>query len=141
VNDPFTAIAVVNRLGAALESASRRSPPPAVYRDENGRLRVLAKPHDFHGLLDASFNQIRQAARGDAAVLIQMGEILGRLALVVDGAERRAALTAHLDKVERMACKSLDDPADLADFAATADAARKHLAAPSPLETLTPNDD
>jgi uncharacterized membrane protein len=141
VNDPFTAIAVINRLGAALESASRRPPPPAVYRDENGRLRVRAKPHDFTGLLNASFDQIRQAARGDAAVLIQMGEILGQLALVVDGAAQRAALSLHLDKVERMARKSLDDPADLADFAATADAARKRLAAPGSLETLTPNDD
>lgn len=140
INDPFTAIAVVNRLGAALESASRRPPPPAVYRDENGRLRALAKPHDFADLLDASFNQIRQAAQGDAAVLIQMGQILGQLALVVEGADRRAALGAHLDKIERSARKSLDDPADLADFVTAADEARQHLAAPGPLETLTPED-
>jgi uncharacterized membrane protein len=105
------------------------------------RHRTSSLPYDFHGLLDASFNQIRQAARGDAAVLIQMSETLGQLALVVEGADRRAALTAHLDKVERAARETLDDPADLADFTAAADAARKHLAAPGPLETLTPDND
>jgi hypothetical protein len=57
----------------------------------------------------------------------------------VEGADRRAALAAHLDKIERAARETLDDPADLADFTATADAARKHLAAPGPLETLTPD--
>ncbi|HEX2255823.1 MAG TPA: DUF2254 domain-containing protein [Afifellaceae bacterium] len=136
VNDPFTAVAVVNRLGSALESASRRPPQPACYRDAEGSIRVVANNHDFGGLVDASFNQIRQAAAGDPAVLIQMSRIIGQLALVVDGAARREALLAHLDKLERTARGNFGDPADVEDFATVAEVARKRLASSDPTETL-----
>lgn len=127
INDPFTALSVVNRLGAALESANRAPAPKARYLDGDGRLRVLAEPHDFAGLLDASFNQIRQAAASNAAVLIQMSQVIGQLAFVVDRTERREALLAHLDKLDRAARKNLGDPADIEDFAAVAEAARGRL--------------
>lgn len=131
VNDPFTAVAVVDRLGAALESASRRAPPPSCYFDADGAIRVIANTHDFAGLLDASFNQIRQAAARDAAVLIRMSRIIGQLALVVEGEERRQPLLAHLDKLERTASSNLGDPADVQDFMASAEAARDRLNGPS----------
>ncbi len=127
INDPFTAIAVVNRLGAALESASRRPRLPTCYRDEEGTVRVVALASDFPQLLDASFNQIRQAASGNAAVLIQMCKLIGQLALSVEAPEAREALTAHLDKLERSAGRSLEDPSDLEDFEREAEIARAHL--------------
>ena len=128
INDPFTAIAVVNRLGAALESASRRPRLPTSYRDEQGAVRVVALASDFSQLLDASFNQIRQAASGNAAVLIQMSKLIGQLALSVEAPEARDALTAHLDKIERSARRSVEDPSDLEDFEREADTARERLA-------------
>jgi uncharacterized membrane protein len=137
VNDPFTAVAVVNRLGAALECASRRPPPPSCYHDEDGTIRVVANAHDFAGLLDASFNQIRQAAAGNPAVLIQMSRIIGQLALVAAGAERRAALLAHLEKLERTAEANFGEPEDLKDFQATAQVTRKRLKVP--LERAKPS--
>lgn len=129
VNDPFTALAVVNRLGAALECAAARADPPAVRVDDEAVVRVKAKVTNFVGLLDASFNQIRQAAAGNAAVLIQTSDTLGQLAVVVDDPAGRAGLYAHLQKIERAAARGLSDPADLHDFTASANETRKRLAA------------
>jgi uncharacterized membrane protein len=130
INDPFTALAVVNRLGAALECAAAHPEPEPLHFDDKGVVRVRAHTTSFAGLLDASFNQIRQAASGNAAVLIQMSETLGQLAVVVDDRARRAGLLAHLQKIERAARRNLPDPADLQDFDQSANAARKRLAAP-----------
>jgi uncharacterized membrane protein len=90
-------------------------------------VRVVALASDFPQLLDASFNQIRQAASGNAAVLIQMCKLIGQLALSVEAPEAREALTAHLDKLERSAGRSLEDPSDLEDFEREAEIARAHL--------------
>ncbi|MGI8723863.1 MAG: DUF2254 domain-containing protein, partial [Methyloceanibacter sp.] len=141
INDPFTAIAVINRLGAALESVSRRPSLPVRYRDERGQVRVVTLTTDFPGLLDVSFNQIRQAASGNAAILIQMSRIIGQLALIVEGQDSREALLAHLDKIERSARRTLADPSDLEDFTSRADEARKRLAAPVPHTLMPENSD
>ena len=74
VNDPFTAINCVDRLGAALcVLAAKEIPSPFRY-DESNRLRVITDRSTASGMIDASFNQIRQAARGDAAVTLRLLE-------------------------------------------------------------------
>jgi uncharacterized membrane protein len=110
INDPFTALAVVNRLGAALECAAGRPDPPSVHVDKQGVVRVKAQVTNFVGLLDTSFNQIRQAATGNAALLIQTSETLGQLAAVVHDPAGRAGLFAHLQKIERAAARGHQDP-------------------------------
>jgi uncharacterized membrane protein len=46
LNDPFTAIAVINRLASALEIVSRRHLPAREFRDGDGRLRVTVDASD-----------------------------------------------------------------------------------------------
>lgn len=129
INDPFTALAVINRLGAALESASCRGDPPRIYRDDDGRIRVIAVASDFGGLVDTAFDQIRQAGATIPAVLIQMAEVIGQLALVVGETERRAALLGHVGKLDR-AARNLGDPKDLEDYLAVSQRTRSRLLAP-----------
>jgi uncharacterized membrane protein len=52
--------------------------PPRCYFDEDSTIRLVTNAHNFAGLLDASFNQIRQAAARGPAVLIQMNRIIGQ---------------------------------------------------------------
>lgn len=118
INDTFTAIAVVNRLGAAMETACQSIRPPSQYRDGEGQLRLLAPKQDFSGLVDAAFNQIRQSAAHSPAVLIQMVRILVALIQVTDDSSQQEAFLAHLNKLNRSAQKHLEDPADQDDFAA-----------------------
>ncbi|MFG1496603.1 DUF2254 domain-containing protein [Saccharospirillum sp. HFRX-1] len=118
INDTFTAIAVVNRLGAALEKACQNVQPPSQYADDDGQLRLLAPTQDFGGLVDTAFNQIRQSATRSPAVLIQMGRILCALAAVTDAHEHQASVLAHLQKLRRCARTHVEDEDDLADFEA-----------------------
>ncbi len=98
INDPFTAMAVLDRLGAALcEVAPRHLPGGAVVRDGRVVLR-RRRTTDYDGLCDAMFHMIRQyAAAGSPAVLIRLLETLSRAAAVEARPERRAALRRHAD--------------------------------------------
>jgi len=118
INDTFTAIAVVNRLGAALEKACQNVQPPSQYADDAGQLRLLAPTQDFGGLVDTAFNQIRQSATRSPAVLIQMGRILCALVAVTAGHAQQASVLAHLQKLRRCARTHMEEEDDLADFEA-----------------------
>jgi uncharacterized membrane protein len=93
VNDPFTAVECLDRLGAALARLAGRAFPESRLRDEGGRLRVVLDVVRFDDLLGAMFDQIDHYA-GDAPL------VRARLAAVLEGAaevpdipeERRTAL-------------------------------------------------
>lgn len=130
INDPFTAITVLHRLGQTLELLMRKHlPETVVRRDENGIVRVIGRASTFDGAMDAALNQIRQAAsgQGDVAVLISLASILGQLARACPGPDQRAAVARHLQAADRAARRAIADPADLADFAAVHRAAEAQL--------------
>lgn len=83
INDPFTAIAVLDRLGAALEEIFQRSLQPVVWRDKDGVVRVIAQRSDLTGLTNVAFDAIRQASSQLPTVLIRMADVLGQLAPVL----------------------------------------------------------
>ncbi|WP_181707647.1 DUF2254 domain-containing protein [Chthonobacter rhizosphaerae] len=129
-NDPFTAVDVVHRLGAALERLMGKDVPDCVaLADSKGRLRVVGRSSTFGGMADVALNQVRQAAasRGNAAVIISLASMLGKLASATRTEEHRAALLHHLRATARAAERALDDPADRADFDAAASRAKDHL--------------
>jgi len=102
LNDPFTAIAVIDRLAAALEIASTRSLGRSRYRDRHGTLRVIAQTSDFEGLVDAAFHQLRQSASGNPGVLMELARRLGDLLQVARRDAQRKPLRKHLAIVERL---------------------------------------
>lgn len=117
INDPFTAMAVLDRLGAALcEVAPRHLPGDAVLR--GGRVALLRRRAiDYDGLCNAMFHMIRQyAAAGSPAVLIRLLETLARVATVETRPERRAALRRHADLALAAGRAGTSDAAALADL-------------------------
>ena len=104
LNDPFTAIAVINRLASALEIVAGRSLPTGEHRDADGRLRVVAKLTDFAGLTDIAFNQIRQAAGAKTAVLMALALRLSDLLQIASTDEQRQVIVKHLQMLERRTC-------------------------------------
>jgi len=116
INDPFTAIAVVDQLGGALGEMLGRPLPQAIYRDQHGQPRLLANVTDTGGLLGAAFSQIRQAAQAHAAVLIELADILGKLAPLTCRPAQRKELLRHVEMVERAGRRHLDEPGDAADL-------------------------
>lgn len=114
INDPFTAITCVDRLGAALRRLAKRAMPSRYRYDGAGALRVIADVMDFDGVVDAAFNQIRQAACANVAVTVRL---LETMAVVREGARRHEdleTLKRHASMIWRGADTAVTEPGDRA---------------------------
>jgi len=112
INDPFTAVACVDRLGSALCRLAQRKMPSPYRHDEQRRLRVVAAPITFTEIVDTSFNQIRQYARPSAAVTIRLLETIAVIAEAVHRPEDWAALRRHAEMIVRGAREGLPEGED-----------------------------
>ncbi|MEO6747947.1 MAG: DUF2254 domain-containing protein [Caldimonas sp.] len=114
INDPHTAIGVLDRLGASLCDVTRVFLPSSVHL--RAGLPVLVTPStNYAGLCDAMFHMIRQNAAGSPAVLIRMLEVLAAVASCEQRPDRLAELERHAELVLSDAVRSVGSPADLAD--------------------------
>ena len=113
INDPFTAIACVDRLGSGLCRLARRDMPSALRFDRHGRLRLVAPGSSFAGIADAAFNQIRQSARSNPAVAIRMLDAIAQIAEHVQRLPDTACLQRHADMIVRGAREAVPEADDL----------------------------
>lgn len=113
INDPFTAINCVDRLGAALSRFADRAIPSPRRHDDEGVLRVIARPYSFAGALGAAFNQIRQYGRNSVAVTARILEALGSIAEKVFRPADAEAVRLHADMLLRSAEGAFDEEMDL----------------------------
>jgi uncharacterized membrane protein len=79
INDSFTAVACVDRLGSALCRLAHRELPSPFRFDDSGRLRLVVPGSTFAGIVDVAFNQIRQSGRSNPAVAIRMLDAIALL--------------------------------------------------------------
>jgi uncharacterized membrane protein len=112
LNDPFTAITCVDRLGSALCRLAQRDMPSPYRHDRQNRLRVIAPAVTFPEITDAAFNQIRQYGRSSAAVIIRLLEIIVVVAGFTHRPEDRAALLRHAKMIARGARDGLSENED-----------------------------
>ena len=112
INDPFTAMTCVDRLGSALYRMAQRELPSRYRFDEHGALRLITRAPTFPDVVDASFNQIRQHSRSDAAVTIRLLETIAVVAHAVRTPDDRAALQRHVAMIARAARDGLPEDED-----------------------------
>ncbi len=72
VNDPSTAISVVDHLSAILILAATLEPPSSRIYDEKGICRVIRRQTSFPRLLEIAYNQISPYGKGDMAVSLRL---------------------------------------------------------------------
>ena len=101
INDPFTAMNCIDRLGAALGKLSERKLPTAYRCDDDGSLRLIVRTVSFANALDAAFNQIRQFGHNSVAVTIRLLEALASVAEHVQRDEDRDVVKLHAEMVSR----------------------------------------
>ncbi|RAI57410.1 DUF2254 domain-containing protein [Roseicella frigidaeris] len=129
-NDPFTAIAVLDRLGAALCELVDHTLPSGCIRHD-GTPRLWRRSTDYPGLLDAMFHPLRQDGAGAAPVMIRLLEVLAEVAAVEGDPARRAALARHVELAQAAAsAAAAPDAAARATLADRHRAARAALASP-----------
>jgi uncharacterized membrane protein len=112
VNDPFTAMAVVDRLTESLAKVMRRGSAQCVWVDEDGLVRVLAPRSTFADFVEEAFRQIRQHSREHPAVLIRLVEGLGQL-LAQAKAVQKPALQKQIELVLDVGRRSIAQKEDL----------------------------
>jgi uncharacterized membrane protein len=103
INDPRTAVTVIDHLGAAFEEVLKRSVQPTTMTDKEGMVRVIADRCDLADLFDLAFDPIRQAGARHPLVLIRMANSLGNLSPVADGPMARNVMLGQLAKLAETA--------------------------------------
>jgi len=130
VNDPYTAAAVVDRLSGSIAVIMTRADAQTVWRDDNDVIRLIVPAASLDGILDAAFNEIRQAGATQPAILIHLVDRLGQLLAHAD--ERQAkAISRHVDLARATGERGIADQSDRKAFLARAEAAANAGARPS----------
>ncbi|WP_419759799.1 DUF2254 domain-containing protein [Acidisoma sp.] len=115
INDPHTAMSVLDRLGAALCDLAARHLSLGVTLS-GGQPALVVPAIDYGGLTDAMFHMIRQNAAGSAAVLIRQIEVLTAAVACERTPARQAELQRHADLVLGDAERDVSTPDDLEDI-------------------------
>ena len=112
VNEPFTALTCIDRLGEGLAAAARAPQPQEWWTDAQGTERVFAKAQSFQTLLRASFDPIRIFAGRNPAIYVRLAETIGELGLVAERREDRELLRQQLHLVQVASGEALQEPYD-----------------------------
>jgi uncharacterized membrane protein len=111
INDTTTAVMCVDYLAAILTRlATRRVGTPHAL--EQGELRVIARGPSFKGLMNEAFDQIRQNAEGNVAVLLRLLGALHTIAGQTASPNRRWVIRQKVDQIEEAAERSIAAPHD-----------------------------
>jgi uncharacterized membrane protein len=112
INDPFTAMAVIDRLTTSLVKIMRRGMPQCVWTDDEGKVRLVAPRSTFADILQEAFRQIRQQAHDKPAILIRLLESLGQL-LAQANSSQAPALQKEIEIVLKTGRKNIAQKEDL----------------------------
>lgn len=116
VNDTTTAVMCVDHLTAILARLAVRD-IPASHRYEDGELRIIAIGPTFASLVEESFDQIRDSAEGNLAIMLQMLGALHTLGGLTDSSSRRRTLLDQARCLAELAERSLKFSPDRKRFA------------------------
>lgn len=131
INDPFTAIRCVDRLGAGLSRLAQKDFPSPYRYDEDQKLRAIAYGVTFEGLVDGALNGIRQYARSDASVTIRLLEAIASIATYTNNLKYQAVLQRHAEMILRGSQEGLPEELDREDVQKQYDSAIQALKNPT----------
>jgi uncharacterized membrane protein len=116
-NDTTTAINCVDYLASILARLAAH-PSESPFRSEGGQLRVISRGPTFSGLLAEAFDQIRQNAEGNVAVLVRLHQVLTTVAGRTSDEQRRNALRQQAALIAETAERSVPSAHDRATIQA-----------------------
>jgi uncharacterized membrane protein len=116
LNDPYTAVNCIDRLGGAICHLNAR-PGASPYRyDEGQTLRLILAVPTYEGILDAAFTQIRQNLQRSLGASIRLLEALQAIAVTTTRDSQRQAVRLHAEMVYRAGLEAVREEKDRADL-------------------------
>jgi len=115
INDPHTAMSVLDRLGAALCELAGKQIPSGVTLHED-KVVLVVPCLGYESLAAVMFHQIRQHGAGNAAVMIKLADVLTAVVSCETDAGRRAVLAKHVELLRADARRTIPNRADLAEI-------------------------
>lgn len=97
INDPFTAMASIDRLSGAFCRLAERETPSAIRVDDEHTPRVITKPTEFPEILHAGFSLLRQHSARSITVSLRL---LHALRVVAQSAHSESYRNAILQQAE-----------------------------------------
>lgn len=119
INDPYTALAVIDRLRGAMSRLMERALPGRYLYDSSGTLRVVRKTISHADILDAAFHQIRQSGSATPAVLLHLLRAFRQIAEHASTPEQLERLSAHAELVFEDAQREIENASDRAQIEET----------------------
>lgn len=116
INDPFTALNCIDRLGEALTVLAQRRFPPDLRRDGNGTARLLVNGNSDESMLAAAFNPLRQYGCAQPAVAIRLLETIAALGVRSSRPRLCRALQVHAERIRDACRREIRDSSDLEDI-------------------------
>jgi uncharacterized membrane protein len=116
VNDTFTGVACVDWLGDALLLVAEAPPFDGLCYDPAGKLRLRIRPLLLERLVRMAFDQIRQAASDNPAVLVRMLDTIRRIAPRMTREPVLLALHAEADAVREVGANEVKATLDKKDI-------------------------
>jgi len=116
VNDPYTAIACIDNLTSVMCYLTRAAFPSPYHYGAEDRLCVIADNHTFSGMLNASFNQIRQYGERSPAVLIRLMDAMNTINAFARNKQQKTLIVQHAEMLMHAAEKAFSEKRDLKDM-------------------------
>jgi len=107
-NDTFTANYCIDQLGAALCLICKKELNPPYYAN-NSYIKFISGPITFEGLIDASFNQIRQHGSLNPSILIHLLETLLSILPYTQTYDQKNSLKKHAIMSENAGNRLLEE--------------------------------
>jgi uncharacterized membrane protein len=126
INDSTTAVMCVDYLGAILVRVAGRELATPLRLDD-GELRVIARGPCFESLVSEAFDQIRQNAGANVAVLTRQLQTLETIANQTVNIRRRQSLRHQADLIAAVAERTIPSSCDLAEVRAASERLLKVL--------------
>jgi uncharacterized membrane protein len=109
INEPFTAVTCIDRLGQALSRLALRRMPSPVRTDGAKQIRVVAEPKSLATLLDVAFDPIVLNAAQNPIIYHRLLQTLARLAERAIRPSDQAAIREQASAVHKAALQNLSD--------------------------------
>ncbi len=145
VNDTSTAVSCLDYLSAILSRLARQRFETR-FRQEDGKLRVIAQVPSFAEFVAKSFDEIRLSANGNVTIILQMLRVLGRVGSATKGSARKQPLLEQARVLINAANRSVEAAYDRARINQELETIRAHFNGsesdlPSPLSSYETNEE